>query len=51
MNSMYTLGKTWLNSFVQFPNASSYVRGVENTTFDDNASMNFQNHFFPHCYR
>ena len=41
MNLMYTLGKTWLNSFIQYPHASSYVRGIENTTFDDNAFMNF----------
>ena len=32
MNLMYTLGKTWLHPFVQLPHASSYVRGVENTT-------------------
>ena len=41
MNLMYTLGKTWLNSFIQYPHASSYVRGIENTTFDDNTFMNF----------
>ena len=28
MNLMYTLGKTWLKSFVQLPHVSSYVRDV-----------------------
>ena len=41
MNLMYTLGKTWLKSFVQLPHASSYVRGVENSTFADDSFMNF----------
>ena len=41
MNLMYTLGKTWLHSFVQLPHASSYIQGVKNTNFADDAFMNF----------
>ena len=43
MNLMYIfhLVKTWLKSFVQLPRTSSYVLGVENKTFADDAFMNF----------
>ena len=41
MNLMYTLGKIWLHSFIQLPHALSYVCRVENTTFADDAFMNF----------
>ena len=40
MNLIYTLGKTWLKSYVQLPHASSYIPGCD-TRFDDDAFMNF----------
>ena len=41
MNLMYKLAKVWLQSYIQFPHSSSYVKGDSRTTFNDDAFMNF----------
>ena len=41
MNLIYTLGKMWLESYVQLPHSSSYTPGHNMTRFDDDAFMNF----------
>ena len=41
MNLMYTIAKVWLKSYIQFPNSYSYIEGKNNTTFADDAFMNF----------
>ena len=37
INLIYTLGKNWLKSYVQLPHASTFIPGIENTKFDDDA--------------
>ena len=41
MNLMYTIAKVWLKSYIQFPNSYSYIEGKNNTTFADDAFINF----------
>ena len=44
MNLMYTLAKVWLQSYIQFPHSSSHIQGDGQTTFNDDAFMNFSPH-------
>ena len=41
VNLMYTIARVWLGSYIQFPNSYSYTKGKNNTTFADDAFMNF----------